>query len=666
MSTVTATVRGTPSLTVAPTQNTAPVLEFRCLFTHDLRKKKRTWHDGSLRFHTFNKRVMVYDDSKNYIGDLHRRHDEDVQEGEELKLDKGVLVEVGEHIGRTETDLAPLLEKRRSEHTSPPAPLPLQQISNAQALRPLVSNTQGRPKSLASVLGASQGPLGRARLPLKSPYEQRRQVETLAPVRNEPPAKKVKLSRERASVVDITVYSATDKQQHAPHLARCGQALRGAPGLLREKLLPLVKEVVVISSDDDGLLHPPTLSSLAARLGRDAAAALNPRTRARQRDQVTAPGPEIAQQCPVTNTLYCSPRQLPETAVASPLVRQVARYVAVGRPGDRSKISNAPITNLLRLRSTKPRQKLICRDVLPSSRQDLCAANGKALDNVMRCRAPRSSWRSGMTVEDRVEDCTKHVSEDQASQSSMSSWLASPSRSKAKHAQQLADAALRRSQSPMFLPNPPAQNVIEESLIPPLVDFVPPSDLASSKSIVVEKQTEENAIWTKETMIETNKPVTGPSRQVKLTEVDQRLLMQPPEIYMPSPSPVVPQAQRSPNSRPLRRVLSENDSRAQVKDDAIPAQPPCAEQQAPSPLASRAVVRGSMAFRSPTILHRSVSDTSALTGTRQAQVATLAPAEEAFEQETGPWTRKEAFLLFNWCPPSYEKPMYSTTGVDSA
>src|SRR5438874_12468395 len=109
------TLRGTRNLTTTPSQHTAPVYEFRCLYSHDLRKKRKLWHDGSLRYHTFNKRVMVYDDSKNYIGDSHWREAKELQDGTELGLDKGVLVTVGERIGETETDLAPLLEKRLLE-----------------------------------------------------------------------------------------------------------------------------------------------------------------------------------------------------------------------------------------------------------------------------------------------------------------------------------------------------------------------------------------------------------------------------------------------------------------------------------------------------------------------------------------------------------------------
>ena len=40
-------------------QHTALILKFNCLFTHDMTRKQKRWHDGTLCFHTFNKRIMV-------------------------------------------------------------------------------------------------------------------------------------------------------------------------------------------------------------------------------------------------------------------------------------------------------------------------------------------------------------------------------------------------------------------------------------------------------------------------------------------------------------------------------------------------------------------------------------------------------------------------------
>ncbi|KAJ5637196.1 hypothetical protein N7490_007075 [Penicillium lividum] len=114
----------TPSSSRGPgpdlgSQITATVVKFRCMFTHDLRRKSKRWQDGFLQYHTFNKRGMVYDEQGNYIGDYHWRSAEEVQEGDEFELDKGVLVEVGERMSTKQTDLSNLYEKRRSSQTSP-------------------------------------------------------------------------------------------------------------------------------------------------------------------------------------------------------------------------------------------------------------------------------------------------------------------------------------------------------------------------------------------------------------------------------------------------------------------------------------------------------------------------------------------------------------------
>ncbi|KAJ4402154.1 hypothetical protein N0V85_005366 [Neurospora sp. IMI 360204] len=84
------------------TGSTAPVLEFLCLFTHDLKRKQKRWQDGRLKYHTFNRRVMVYDDRGNHVGDMHWRRDWDFDEGEEIELERGgVIVQVAECVART-------------------------------------------------------------------------------------------------------------------------------------------------------------------------------------------------------------------------------------------------------------------------------------------------------------------------------------------------------------------------------------------------------------------------------------------------------------------------------------------------------------------------------------------------------------------------------------
>jgi hypothetical protein len=100
------------SSTTAPTQNTAPVIEYRCLFTSDVRRKQKRWQDGRLKYHTFNKRVMVYDERSNFVDDIHWREDYAFGEGEELELQGGNLVQVADCLGTKDQDLSELLDKR--------------------------------------------------------------------------------------------------------------------------------------------------------------------------------------------------------------------------------------------------------------------------------------------------------------------------------------------------------------------------------------------------------------------------------------------------------------------------------------------------------------------------------------------------------------------------
>ncbi|KAJ9622760.1 hypothetical protein H2203_006411 [Taxawa tesnikishii (nom. ined.)] len=173
----TAIYRSTPSLAIPPSQNTAPVLEFNCLYTHDIRRKQKRWQDGFLRYHTFNKRIMLYDVPRNFVGDTHWTSGEELQEGDEVTLEKsGVMVQVADSVGRTETDLSELLRRKDKDRSSPtrapssPAPRTVPRPAQSSAAGP-----QLRHKSLNALLGTSRGPIGKSMLPTKSPFELRGQ-----------------------------------------------------------------------------------------------------------------------------------------------------------------------------------------------------------------------------------------------------------------------------------------------------------------------------------------------------------------------------------------------------------------------------------------------------------------------------------------------------------
>ncbi|KZL86757.1 hypothetical protein CI238_03254 [Colletotrichum incanum] len=158
----------------------APVLEYICLFTHDLKRKQKRWQDGRLKFHTFNKRIMVYDERGNFIGDVHWREDFDFGEGEEFNLERGaVIVQVAECVGSKDQDLTELLDKRareveqryaRSSAAAANSPRPTVRPSVMSQNHP---QAQFRQRHLTDVFNTPRGPQGRAVIPTTSPYEER-------------------------------------------------------------------------------------------------------------------------------------------------------------------------------------------------------------------------------------------------------------------------------------------------------------------------------------------------------------------------------------------------------------------------------------------------------------------------------------------------------------
>jgi hypothetical protein len=203
---------------------TASVIKFRCLYTHDLRRKSKRWQDGYLRYHAFNKRVMVYDETGNYIGDHHWRSNDEVQDGDEMELDKGALIQVGERMGTTQTDLSNLLEKRKSSQGSPQANDPASQTPRASA--PIRSSQPFR--SLNELLGIKKTPIGH----LVSPYEERHPPTPAANVleSSERAPKRQKLSSvgkapvnkqsAQSQVVDLTVQEDEPLVARAPNVAQ--------------------------------------------------------------------------------------------------------------------------------------------------------------------------------------------------------------------------------------------------------------------------------------------------------------------------------------------------------------------------------------------------------------------------------------------------------------
>ena len=146
------TMASTSQLFLPLSQNTAPVFKFECLYTHDLMRKQKRWQDGVLAFHTFNKRVMVYDLTNNFIGDTHWRETESVQVGDDIRLDRGVLVTVGEAKGRRDQDISEIFVRRNVTRESN---LPPRNVVPGKA-------AGHKPRSITAVLEASRNKSNRA------------------------------------------------------------------------------------------------------------------------------------------------------------------------------------------------------------------------------------------------------------------------------------------------------------------------------------------------------------------------------------------------------------------------------------------------------------------------------------------------------------------------
>ncbi|KAJ5908262.1 hypothetical protein N7495_000944 [Penicillium taxi] len=180
-------------------QTTASVIKFRCLFTHDLRRKSKRWQDGYLQYHTFNKRIMVYDENSNFVGDQHRQTVSELQEGDELELEM-CLVEVGETMSTTHSDISNFFEKKGHTQGSP-------QPQGQHTPRPSISSQPVR--SLKDLLSIRKTPTAH----LASPYEERHRA---------PPSQPSQLSQspqpERAFKRQKTVQTSFNTREPLPEV----------------------------------------------------------------------------------------------------------------------------------------------------------------------------------------------------------------------------------------------------------------------------------------------------------------------------------------------------------------------------------------------------------------------------------------------------------------
>ncbi|KAL8763445.1 MAG: hypothetical protein Q9184_000753 [Pyrenodesmia sp. 2 TL-2023] len=416
------------NLTIPPTQNTALVLSFSCLYTHDLRRKQKRWQDGVLKFHTFNKRIMVYDVPRNFIGDTHWSESQAIQDGDELELDRGVLIQVGEVVERNKTDLTELLERR----TPKPAYGAVQDLQDGAAkhqtstrgqavttpqnhrdtqMSPQVS--QLRPKSLNTLLGKTRGPVGKAVLPTRSPAELRREREiTFSNDIRSPKRRKVEyptsvtpiraragrvdspqpVERTRTSISGATGAQIIETESHDAVVRELAKPRRHT--LRRDQLDKQRREPKQSWKGTSGVpLHDKQDTSTTASRH------TNPISKkARPEPQA---GDEVV--LSENRTEPASSRSL--EATSEPVSRNFpsVRTSAQDPESTNTVISDEPRPeNMLRIASRKPRKKLMYRDLLPQEAPSNHDPERRRKHQRKECQSRRKTCEE--TVDMRLED----------------------------------------------------------------------------------------------------------------------------------------------------------------------------------------------------------------------------------------------------------------------
>ncbi|RMZ68029.1 hypothetical protein GMOD_00004155 [Pyrenophora seminiperda CCB06] len=311
---------------ITASQNSAPVAEFRCLFTQDIKRKQKRWQDGYLKFHSFNNRVMVYDQARNFLGDTYYKERNELQEGDELNLNNGALVEVSEPMGVTHTDLTSLLEKKTRDApprpSAPSQPKPFQGPSSVAPANVQRNGAQLRHKSLNTLLGTPKGPIGKAR-PIKSPYENRKEKEKENELAEEQALKRQKMAQA------LPNWRASSPVQAESPVARSHVQVQARKPA---NFIPPTATIITIDSEPDPRPASPSDVSLPSTPPRIVKA-----RNERRQSATRAPQPVVSHQQPAQ-----TPR-IPKGKVPVPSVR------ALETPKQRAPPSSPPVSASNRL-----------------------------------------------------------------------------------------------------------------------------------------------------------------------------------------------------------------------------------------------------------------------------------------------------------------------------
>jgi hypothetical protein len=687
----TAIARSSASLAVPHSQNTAPVHEHRCLYSHDIRRKQKRWQDGFVKFHTFNKRVMVYDEGRNFLGDTHWKEQGALQADDEVTLDMGILVQVGDMLATSQTNLAPLFEREKkrpecADGDGNEMPTPARATLGVKA-NATPSGFQ-KHRSLNALLGTPKGVLGRSKLPIKSPYEMRN-TNNENEWEDGQGVKRRKVDQPWAVTrvtKEMPLWARTsDARKKISQKSKSDTPIAGQRGLMN-------KEVVDITSDNEGDPNSDVTPPITP--------AKEPVTRAvpKIRPVAKTPAPWVSKPSitprweapsspPVSarnhlksvdpgTTVQMTRSSRTETTVKDNSLPDTEEHSEAPRP------KSAPRVKPLRLIKSQPRPMLLCQNSTPTAaeRSQLSRKSHKRtntaksveptteptlLQTLIAARKPRKNPFAGLSDSDEdvvlSRDLPKTV-QPAATDRVLSHTSASETIK--SRAAVLASDGTSRSSSPAFSTLPPRpenfeplQNADPVSLLPGITKQKQrrePLSESSGVELIHGAKDQQLLTYSNVHALASNPPPPAMPQQNPTTNSPipppQNAAAKPPIPHPPKPKP----------KSPFRRVQSE--SNAKPKFDTLTISSPI-----PQPESIAAVLRPSQerllkkvstaskrAPRKP--LQRSISlATSTTEKLRQASYGKAKLFEKVPEKKTelGPWTI-EATDLFDWRPPDWD------------
>ena len=371
---------------------------------------------------------MVYDESRNYIGDMHWREQDILQDGDEFQLDRGVLIQVGEATGSMEQDLTALLEKRKKA----PKITTCEEILHQPVAIPVASPaatvpSQIRPKPLTAVLGSRKGRTGRAALPTRSPHELRLENENSTWNQDRPPKRQriesqleretepndILLSRAlvKTRVLDERVHPAvvganTHNQSENRRFPTILQDLRVSPvkdavaTVLRTQIpsSPRSKSGKEGEASNQGVEPLPKKTSSA--LGSSELAAQQRKRKPDQDSQVSLKAKKVAMR----------PDPDPETGIGYARSSNITKSTGIASDGDFTFDDQSKQTPKLLMVSRKPRKKLMYRDLIPPEPPATrCFDDAVVLERSSPERS--TSNRHGKRKRDPMVDCHRKEQE---------------------------------------------------------------------------------------------------------------------------------------------------------------------------------------------------------------------------------------------------------------